>query len=74
MLEINREDLVGAVRNSFAATAGDDYELHVVGNTVIEFFTALGMTDGEIINVLEDVYGYCSDTDDYIEGIIDSLK
>lgn len=68
-----RAALVSAVQVSFA-DCSDHHELYIAGNCVIEFLSALSMSDAEIIAVLQDASGDAAEVDDYIDQMIANIK
>lgn len=68
-----RAALTSAVQMSFA-DCSDHHERYIAGNCIIEFLSALSMTDEEIISVLQEASGDSAEVDEYIDAMIANIQ
>lgn len=52
----------------------DKEELHVAGHAIIEFCTAFGMTDSEIVTALSRAGGNSAMEDEFIDSMIFAIE
>lgn len=71
MENINRA--IDAIANTLVICR-DKEELHVAGHAIIEFCTAFGMTDREIITALSRSGGNSAMEDDFIDSMIFAIE
>ncbi|CAI1105543.1 Uncharacterised protein [Serratia ficaria] len=65
--------MVSAIRNSF--TECSDYvDRYRAGHTIIEMLTAIGFEDDEIVELLGQAAGNDSETDDFIDEMINNIE
>ena len=68
-----RTNLVSAVKGCFADCANQS-ELYIAGNCIVEILSALSMSNGELISVLQDASGDAAEVDEYIDRMIANIR
>lgn len=69
----NINKAIEAIANALVVCR-DKEELHVAGHAIIEFCTAFGMTDSEIVTALSRAGGNSAMEDEFIDSMIFAIE